>query len=243
MGAGLSCGQLRPPGQAPNPRDPFPAQQICSLGPRRGGEVLAVHCAWTRQAGPSHQPPREKVTVVAQWTQTPQRERLLVLLTRYQFLFKNMLKTWRSISQDQDEGSTQIWHRKQKSALKPARVPPARPRCPSGQGVGTSPRPGPRGARSAWRGEDTPWTWPHGGGGGMGEQEHRRPALKGRGAGWTSGTRLPLRPGWVPAVSTSTSGGQGPERWGHSFHPPGPLFGHQSKEGRPSGPSQTRTPA
>lgn len=132
-----------------------------------------------------------------------------MLLTRYQFLFKNMLKTWRSVSQDQEEGSAQIRHRKQKSALKQHACPPARPCCPSGQRVGTSPRPGPRGARSAWRGKDTAWTWPRGGGAGGWENRNAR-GRPWRGGG-TSGTRLPLRPGWVAAVSTSTSGGQGPE--------------------------------
>lgn len=47
------------------------------------------------------------------------------------------------------------------------------------------------------------------GDGRTGTQEAGPEGLRG---GGTSGTRLPLRPGWVAAVSTSTSGGQGPER-------------------------------
>lgn len=128
--------------------------------------------------------PREKATVVAQWTQTPQRDRLRVLLTRYQFLFKNMLKTWRSVSQGQEEGSAQIRHRKQKSALKPARAPPRLAMLPQWAACGHKPQAWPsrglvRVARQG-RGLDLA-SWRRSGG--MGEQERKRPALKGRGAG------------------------------------------------------------
>ncbi|KAG5212643.1 hypothetical protein JEQ12_015072 [Ovis aries] len=107
-------------------------------------------------------------------------------------------------SQDQDEGSVQMWHRKQKSALKPAHGTPlghvspvdgvrvGAPASPSTGGpvrreAGTYPGPGRKAAE-----------------GRMGGREHHRPALQG--TSWLCPARyLLLAP--PPAVGRGRRGG------------------------------------
>lgn len=106
-----------------------------------------------------------------------------------------------------------MWHRKQKECAETSPTGPRSAMSPQWTGWGRSPSLALDGGPVRRR-RDVPWTRPQGG-----REDGRTGNTTGRPC------RAPLAlSGQVPAVSTSTSGGRGPERWGPPFHPPGPCL-------------------